>query len=112
VTTTKRIRHLALKVADALDNPDTWCAGDLALDHYGRPVNLLADQRRARRWCAYGHARRIGGKEAAWDLSDAYQLHLGARITDDNDCGGREYVRDRLLALARNLRLLELANRS
>jgi hypothetical protein len=92
------VRNLALQVARALDNPDTWCQRADARDARGNCAPWTADT--AVRWCAYGHAFRIGGVAAADDLARAYFLQFRMYIQSDNDKYGREYVRTRLLELA------------
>jgi hypothetical protein len=91
-------RDLALQVAEALENPDTWCAFDMALDVAGQRLDF--DSPRAAKWCAYGHACRFAGPVAASELAHAYGEHFRSYLSSDNDIHGREYVRDRLLELA------------
>jgi hypothetical protein len=93
------IREVALQVADALDNPDTWCAGEMARDAAGNSVEY--DAPTAMTWCAYGHASRLVGEVVASELAHAYMEHFGTAVSADNDERGREYVRARLLELAR-----------
>jgi hypothetical protein len=90
------IRQLALQVADALENPDTWCRSVIARDADGHCVD--SDDPTAVRWCAYGHAQRLGGVDAAHALYCLYNLHF-RNFIEDNDHHGREYVRARLLEL-------------
>jgi hypothetical protein len=97
-TVTEDIRNLVLQVADALENPDTWCAFDMALDAAGQRLDF--DSPSAVKWCAYGHACRLAGPVAASELSHAYDEHFRSSLSSDNDSHGREYVRDRLLQLA------------
>jgi hypothetical protein len=89
------VRNLALQVARALDNPDTWCAGEMARDADGHPVHY--DDPSAVKWCAFGHALRLGGPVDR--LAAAYARRY-RDLGHDNDTYGREYVRDRLLELA------------
>jgi hypothetical protein len=91
-------RDLALQVAEALDNPDTWCAGAFARDAAGNELSYCDPA--AVRWCAAGHALRLGGHAAADDLDLAYALLFRTSMLMDNDRHGRECVRDRLLELA------------
>jgi hypothetical protein len=93
------IRQLALQVADALENPDTWCRTYVAQDAAGRPV--VYDDPAAVRWCALGHAQRLGGVDAAQELYRRYNnMDSRHHFMNDNDSYGREFVRDRLLELA------------
>jgi hypothetical protein len=115
VTISDDVRTLALKVAEALGDPDTWCQGAEARDADGHRVHY--DSPDAVRWCAYGHACRINGPPLARGLSCAYWMQFGTDVTadndgyvtdndgyvtqdKDNDIEWREYVRDRLLELA------------
>jgi hypothetical protein len=98
VTIHPSTRHLALQVAEALENPDTWCTGAGASNVAGREVDPLDTA--AVKWCAYGHACRIAGPFAALGLDRAYTDHFHAMLALDNDLRGREYVRSRLLKLA------------
>jgi hypothetical protein len=95
----RKIRKLALKVADTLDNPDTWCASDMARTATGRAVDY--DSPDAVAWCAYGHACRLVGEVVASELAHAYVEHFGNALAADNDRQGREYVRGCLRELAR-----------
>jgi hypothetical protein len=100
VTITPHIRQLALQVARALENPDTWCTGADARSAAGYPAGF--NEPTATRWCAYGHALRLGGADAAHELHCIYHVMFHSYLTPDNDrpSRGREYVRDRLLELA------------
>jgi hypothetical protein len=98
ITPTPKVRTLAIQVARALDNPDTWCRYAGARDAGG--VYVVYDDPAAVRWCAIGHAVRLGGDDAARDLSWTYWSYFNSDIALDNDDLGREYVRDRLLELA------------
>jgi hypothetical protein len=101
VTITPENRRLAIQVARALDNPDTWCRCNLAQDGEGRAISW--NDPAAARWCAYGHALRLGGVDAADDLEIVYRMMFASgSLVNDNDRRerGREYVRDRLLELA------------
>jgi hypothetical protein len=94
------IRSLALKVAQALENPGTWCRVAGARNHLAARTQV--NDPNAIRWCALGHAYRLGGEQAAYDLAHAYWVQFRTDITADNDRydDGRELVRDRLLELA------------
>jgi hypothetical protein len=95
----EEIRNLALQVAQALDNPSTWCRTYVAQDAAGRPV--VYDDPTAVRWCALGHAQRLGGVDAAHALCHLYNImDCRHHFMNDNDVYGREFVRDRLLELA------------
>jgi hypothetical protein len=96
--TPEELRDLATKVAEALEDPATWCDGVEARDTRGQYVHYYSP--RAVRWCAYGHARRLGGLEAAHVLALTYFGRFRVGLTLDNDNRGREYTRDRLLELA------------
>jgi hypothetical protein len=98
VTIHPSTRDLALQVAEALENPDTWCAFFGARDVAGRMVHPLNTD--AVKWCAYGHALRLGGVAAGNDLACAYWRRFQTSVQSDNDQHGRQYVRDRLLELA------------
>jgi hypothetical protein len=90
-------RDLALQVAHALEDSDTWCTGAGASNVAGREVDPLDTA--AVKWCAVGHACRLGGPVAS-DLVRVYDEHFGTALSSDNDLHGREYVRDRLRELA------------
>lgn len=100
------IKELAIKVADALENPDTWCQHSPAQDARGNPRLSLSPD--AVRWCAIGHARRIAEEFGCYyadppRLRDTYSRRFGESVETDNDCQGREFVRDRLRQLAKEL---------
>jgi hypothetical protein len=94
----ENVRSLALKTAQALDNPKTWCRAVFALNARGYEVSC--EDPTAVKWCALGHAYRIGGRTDALDLVEAYQSLFNTDVESDNDKRGREYVRNRLLELA------------
>jgi hypothetical protein len=96
--TPSRIRPFAAQVADALDNPDIWCRNAEACDADGHGVDY--DNPNAVKWCAIGHALRLGGKLGAALLKAAYHTRFHEGIGPSNDRHGREYVRARLLELA------------
>jgi hypothetical protein len=98
VTIHPSTRDLALQVARALEDSDTWCAFDMALDAAGQRLDF--DSPGAVKWCAYGHACRLAGPVAASELSHAYDEHFRSSLSFDNDSHGRQYVRARLLELA------------
>jgi hypothetical protein len=93
-----QIRQLAAQVADALQNPETWCAGWMARDAAGDKVD--GDSPSAVKWSALGHAQRLGGELGAARLRAAYYIRFDEWPALANDRHGREYVRDRLLELA------------
>jgi hypothetical protein len=97
VIITPNIRKLAIKVAEALENPDAWCTGEIAQDAAGHRVD--SDDPSAVKWCALGYAVRLGGVEAAYMLYHFYNRNFH-NFMNDNDVYGREFVRDRLLELA------------
>jgi hypothetical protein len=107
------VRNRIRRAPDALDNTDAWReSARVYVERFGHPLARDADSRNitgdrvfpdedsAVRWCALGHALRLGGCAAANDLDLAYSLRFRSSIQFDNDERGREYVRDRLLELA------------
>jgi hypothetical protein len=96
--TPSQIRQLAAQVADALQNPDTWCTGEMARDAAGNHVEYDAPD--AVTWSAIGHALRLGGELGAAVLQAAYHTNFYEGMGPANTHCGREYVRARLLELA------------
>jgi hypothetical protein len=94
-------RNWIRQVADDLANPDTWCTDAFARDAAGNAVSHWDPA--AVRWCAAGRLFRLAGDQRGQDIARVYAARFGSEIITDNDQYGREYVRDRLIALAQQL---------